>query len=212
MPGFPGSPRILKGALVRYDTPTAAPKIIVFPYNPETLCRTIAPSPPGIPSGPPGPATGSPLETIAFTLTLDATDALEQGSAQAASTGVYPVLSAIELLMHPAPPGTTPVTLFVWGPSRIVPVSIVGLSIAESLFGTNLSPIQVSIQVTLAVAPAADIPALGYLLQHIATLNALAGPAYSPTPAATGIKLPAPGYKPPSAGTGTGVGSSVPII
>jgi hypothetical protein len=212
MSGFPGSPRILKGAFVRYDTAAASPKIIIFPYNPETLSRTILPSTPSPSAGQPSLAVGSPAETIVFTLTLDATDALEQGSAQAASTGVYPVLSAIELLMYPPPPGLTPVTLFVWGPNRILPVRVTGLNILESLFDPNLSPIQVAVQVTLAVTPAGDVPSLGYLLQHIKSLNALAGLGYSPSPAGTGIKLPAPGNAPPSAGAGTGIGATVPLI
>ncbi|HXQ80568.1 MAG TPA: hypothetical protein VN775_04595 [Opitutaceae bacterium] len=212
MSGFPGSPRILKGAFVRYDTAAASPKIIVFPFNPETLNRIIVPSAQPPPPGPPNAATGSPLETIVFTLTLDATDALEQGNAQAASLGVYPVLSAIELLMYPPLPGLTPVTLFVWGPSRIIPVRVVGLNILESLFDPNLSPIQATVQVTLTVAPPGDTPSLGYLLQHVSLLNGLAGLGYSTSPTGTGIMLPAPGSKPPSAGIGTGLGSSVPII
>jgi hypothetical protein len=207
MSGFPGSPRILKGAFVRYDPAAASPKIIIFPYNPETLSRTIIPSPPASSVGLPNPATGSPQETIMFTLTLDAADALEQGNAQAASTGVYPMLSAIELLMYPPPPGLTPVTLFIWGPNRILPVRVAGLNILESNFNPNLSPIQVSVQVTLIVTPADDIPNLGYLLQHVATLNALAVLGYSPSPAPTGINLPAPGNVPSSTGAGIGIGT-----
>jgi hypothetical protein len=208
MSGFPGSPNILKGAFVRYDTEaigfetvTVGPKVIVFPYNPETLSRTILASPAGSPGGEPNAATGAPQETIVFTLTLDATDALEQGSAQAVATGVYPVLSAIELLMYEAVPGSIPVILFVWGPNRILPVRIAALNILESLFEPNLSPIQVTVQVTLTVTPPNDVESLGYLLQHIETLNVLAATGYSPSPAGTGVKLPAPGSPPPSSGT-----------
>jgi hypothetical protein len=206
MPGFPGSPRILKGAFVRYDTAKAAPRIIIFPFNPETLSRTILPGPPAPAAGPPNPATGSPQETVVFTLTLDATDALEQANAQAGTMGVYPVLSAIELLMYPPPPGQTPVTLFVWGPNRILPVRVAGLSVLESLFNPNLSPIQASVQVTLVVASADDIPSLGYLIEHIGALNVMAALGYSASPTGTGVGLPAPGHAPPSAGTGTGAG------
>jgi hypothetical protein len=203
MSGFPGSPRILKGAFVRYDGSPASPKIVVFPYNPETLSRTIVPGPTEPPAGKPNAATGAPQETIVFTMMLDATDLLEQSSAQAASTGVYPILSAIELLMYPPFPAAALVTLFVWGPNRVVPVRIVALNILESLFDPDLSPIQATVQVTLVVTGPDDIQSLGYLLQHIATLTALAGPVYSPTPSAAGIKLPLPGSVPPSAGTGT---------
>ncbi len=206
--GFPGSPAILKGAFVRYDATTASPRIVVFPYNPETLSRTIQPGPAAPQAGRPNAATGSPLETIVFSLTLDAADALEARSAQAASTGVYPVLSAIELLMYPPPAGSPWVTLFIWGPNRVLPVRIVGLNIAESLFDPNLSPIQATVQVTLNVASADDFPSLGYLLQHVATLNAMAELGYSASAAATGITLPAPGFAPTSTGEGAGKGTT----
>lgn len=206
MAGFPGSPTILKGAFVRYDGSAASPKIVIFPYNPETLFRTILPNPAATGSGQPNQPAGDPLETITFTLMLDATDALEQSNAQAASTGVYPVLSAIELLMYPPQLGADLVTLFVWGPNRIVPVRITALNIAESVFGPNLSPYQVSVQVTLTVTQEDDVPSLGYLLQHIALLNTFAGTAYSNQPTLAGIKLPLPGYTPPSTRPGTGLG------
>jgi hypothetical protein len=112
--------------------------------------------------------------------------------------------------MYPPLPGLIPVTLFVWGPNRILPVLVTGLNIVESLFDPNLSPIQVAVQVTLAVAPADDIPSLGYLLQHVTSLNALAGLGYSPSITGAGIKLPAPGYAPAFAGTG--IGGTAPLF
>ncbi len=206
MAGFPGSPNILKGALIRYDGSAASPRIIIFPYNPETLTRTILPNPAATGSNELNQAAGAPQETIIFTLRLDATDALEQANAQAASTGVYPVLSALELLLYPPQPGADLVTLFTWGPNRIVPVRVAALNIVESVFGTNLSPYQVSVQVTLTVTPADEVPSLGYLLQHLALLDTFAGTAYSNQPGEAGIRLPLPGYTPPTTGPGTGLG------
>jgi hypothetical protein len=206
MAGFPGSPNILKGAFVRYDGSAASPKIIIFPYNPETLTRTILPSPAATASGQPSQAAVAPQETILFTLMLDATDALEQANAQAASMGVYPVLSAIELLMYPAQQGSDLVTLFIWGPNRVLPVRVTSLNIVESVFGTNLSPYQVSVQVSLTVIHADAVAGLGYLLQHIALLNTFAGTAYSNQSTDAGIKLPLPGYTPPFTGPGTDLG------
>ena len=208
MPGFPGSPNILKGAFVRYDGTKASPRIIVFPYNPETLYRTILPGPVTPQAGQPEASASDPLETIVFTLTLDATDALGQGDAQAATIGVYPVLSAIELLMYPPAQGSQLVTLFIWGPSRIVPVRVTALSIMESLFDPNLSPIQATVQATLTVTPADDIPNLGYLLEHIGTLNAMAALGYSSSPVGTGVTLPVPGAAPASAQAGTVLGGA----
>lgn len=203
MSGFPGSPNILKGAFIRYDGSPASPRIVIFPYNPETLSRTIVPGAALPPAGKPNAARGGPQETIVFTMVLDATDLLEQSSAQAAATGVYPILSAIELLMYPPFPVAPLVTLFVWGPYRVVPVRIVSLNILESQFDPNLSPIQATVQVTLSVTGEVDVPSLGYLLQHVATLTSMVGPAYSPTPAPAGVKLPLPGNVPPSSETGT---------
>jgi hypothetical protein len=207
MAGFPGSPAILKGAFVHYDGSAQSPKLIIFSYNPETLTRTILPNPATTGSSQPNPVEGAPLETITFTLMLDATDALEQANAQAASTGVYPMLSALELLMYPAQPSAKLVTLFIWGPSRILPVRITALNIVESVFGPNLSPYQAAVQVTLTVAQADDVPSLGYLQQHIGQLNLLAGTAYSSQPTAAGIELPLPGYTPSSTVVGQGLGS-----
>jgi len=189
MSAFPGSPRILKGAFFRYDGIGAPPSVIVFPYNPETLTRTILPAVPGTAGDPPGPGP-DPRQTIEFTLPLDTADALEQSDPQAIQTGVYPLLSAIELLMYPGPSGAIPLVLFAWGPQRILPVRVVGLKILEQLFDPQLSPIRASVQITLLVGSAAEFKGLIDLPQTIATLNAMAALAYSPSPAATGVAPP----------------------
>jgi hypothetical protein len=186
---FPGSPRLLKGAFFRYDGIGEPPSIIVFPYNPETLTRTISPAIPGATGH--QPSTGQyPQQTIEFTLPLDATDALEQSNAQAIQTGVYPLLSAIELLMYPSTSGAMPLVLFVWGPCRILPVRVIGLTILERLFEPQLSPIQASVRITLLVE-SADFKGLIDFPQSIAILNSFAVQAYSPSPAATGVTPPA---------------------
>lgn len=189
MSAYPGSPQILQGAFIRYDAMGQPPKILVFPYNPETLTRTILPAAPGSAANQ-GGAAGSPQETIQFTLPLDATDALERGDSQAARTGVYPLLAALELLMYPTPTGGTPLTLFVWGQFRILPVRVVGLQILESLFEPNLSPIRASVQVTLQVESTAGAKGFLSLPPSVATLGALAAAAYASSPAATGVTLP----------------------
>jgi hypothetical protein len=185
---FPEAARILKGAFFRYDGAGTPPKIIVFPYNPETLTRTILPAIPGAALDQPG-AAGYPRETIEFTLPLDATDSLEQADAQAIQTGIYPWLSAIELLMYPSPSGGDPLTLFVWGQNRILPVRVIGLKILERLFDANLSPIQALVQVTLLVASAAELKDFSDLPQPIATLKAMAALAYSSSTIPTGVTV-----------------------
>jgi hypothetical protein len=197
---FPGSPRVLKGAFVRFDT-GQQPKIIVFPYNPETLCRTIQPVAQIPEAAKPAPA--APFETIEFTLLLDATDSLAEDDTQAVNLGVYPLLSAIELLMYGTSAVPSPVTLFIWGPNRIIPVSLTELRIAERLFEPNLSPVQASVHVTLTVVSAANLtagsPGLEWLLRYIASLEGLASTGYAPSTAASGVNL-ASEPAPPSTG------------
>jgi hypothetical protein len=43
MTTFPGSPRVLKGALVSVDPLLPIPNVIIFQYNPDTLTRTLKP-------------------------------------------------------------------------------------------------------------------------------------------------------------------------
>lgn len=176
-----GPSGLLKAAFVHFAAAGAEPAYIVFPYNPESLTRTLLP----------GAAPGAdPLETIVFTLALDATDQLAEGSAEAAQNGVYPVLSAIELLMYPASVGAGTMTLFVWGPNRIVPVAFAGLRITEQAFNPNLSPMQASVEVTLNVVSAdaaGASEALGYFQGYLKSLNSLAASAYGNSAAPLGI-------------------------
>jgi len=44
---------------------------------------------------------GAPVETITLDVEIDATDQLEQADPTAASVGIYPQLSALELLIYP---------------------------------------------------------------------------------------------------------------
>ncbi|NJP09662.1 MAG: hypothetical protein HC866_09390 [Leptolyngbyaceae cyanobacterium RU_5_1] len=41
MTSFPGSPRLLKGAIVGLSPINPQPSVIVFQYNPDTLTRTV---------------------------------------------------------------------------------------------------------------------------------------------------------------------------
>ncbi len=69
MTTFPGSPRVLKGALVGIDPATPIPSVIIFQYNPDTLTRSLKPRSPGG-EGARAEAqrlTGPPEETIKVT-------------------------------------------------------------------------------------------------------------------------------------------------
>ncbi|HWK88914.1 MAG TPA: hypothetical protein VNP72_02940, partial [Longimicrobium sp.] len=65
MSAFPGSPRLLKGAIVAMPA-AGLPGVIVFQYNPDTLTRSLQARTSGR-EGAPGEAlrfTGPPEETI----------------------------------------------------------------------------------------------------------------------------------------------------
>lgn len=110
MPG-----QYFRGAFIEFTSAflVPIPNIILFQYNPETLIHTWSPAAPAAPAGPPGPGaanplavTGSPGEEFSFTLSLDSSDTIADGSppAQALATlsGIYPTLAALELLLFPS--------------------------------------------------------------------------------------------------------------
>jgi contractile injection system tube protein len=114
MAEFPGSPRLLKGALALYDTDksTSPATVVVFQYNPEQVRRTLANrTPPQQPGG--GGQQGAredvlrvagpPVESINVSVVLNATDQLEQPdkNPDTAEKGLYPALAALELAMYP---------------------------------------------------------------------------------------------------------------
>jgi hypothetical protein len=178
--GNPVNPKILKGALVAFESqlPGSLPNIIVFQYNAEQLNRSIAQNiqPPG--GGNIGAAKedaqrvlGPPTETISLTVELDAADQLEepQKNPTAAAFGLHPALAALELLLYPSTnqinlknalvmagsvqicPADLPLVLFVWGPSRVVPVKLTSFSITEQAFDKMLNPIQAKVELGLQV-------------------------------------------------------------
>jgi len=167
---FPGSPKILKGALVAYQLPALLPTIIVFQYNPEQLTRSLAPRTAG--GGGRGDimrTDGPPEETISLSVELDATDQLEVRDGLATSVGLHPALASLERLMYPAFPTVVanqvlaafgsgvilsepaPLALFIWGKSRILPVRVDRVSLTEQAFDVNLNPILAKAELNLRV-------------------------------------------------------------
>ena len=176
MTTFPNSPRVLKGALVGIDPSKRVPTVIIFQYNPDTLTRTLKPR------APDGDAarseaqrlTGPPEETIKVEVEIDATDQLEKNDAIAASLGVYPQLAALETLVYPKSalviantallaagtieviPPDAPLTLFIWGAKRILPVRITEFSITEEAHDQALNPIRAKVGIGLRVLSTND--------------------------------------------------------
>lgn len=171
MTTFPNSPRVLKGALVGIDLPGAAPSVIMFQYNPDTLTRSIKPRAPGG-DGARSEAqrlTGPPEETIKVDVDIDAIDQLEKNDGIAGRLGIYPQLSALEMLVYPKSglviantallaagtieviPPDAPLTLFIWGAKRILPVRITDFSITEEAHDPALNPIRARVGLGLRV-------------------------------------------------------------
>jgi len=191
MTTFPRSPRIKKGAFVQFDQQTAPGRVITFQYNPETLCRKLEARTKG----------SLPRETITFILILDATDDLEkpQEHPNTVESGIYPQLSALELLLYPQNSeqrhssflgislfrraNNQPLTLFVWGHKRILPVRVTELHIIEKMFDPNLNPIRASIEVTMRVLNDEDFPrghkGYDYWKSHLTTKITMAQIAYA---------------------------------
>jgi hypothetical protein len=183
-------PRPLKGALVSLDPPDPTPRVIVFQFNPATLSRSLeaqvaeeegrAGSPPRL--------KGAPVETIKLEVVIDAADQLERGDPVAGDAGILPQLAALELLAYPRSdlvmtnnlllklgtieilPPTSPLTLFIWGKRRILPVRLTELSVTEEAHHPNLSPIRATVSLGLRTISYSDVssasPAWSLFLSH----------------------------------------------
>jgi Contractile injection system tube protein len=180
MSTFPGSPRVLKGGIVLLDPDTFAvlPNgVILLQYNPDTLTRsfTIKSAKEGGDRSEALRLTGPADETIKVEAEIDATDQLEAADANALQFGIAPQLAALETLAYPASatlqsnfalaqqgtleivPMQSPMTLFVWSASRIVPVRITELSITEEAFDPNLNPLRAKASLSLRVLSIDDL-------------------------------------------------------
>lgn len=180
MTTFPGSPRLMKGALVGMDLFNPLASVVVFQYNPETMTRSLeARSVAG--SGDQGETmrlTGPPKETITLSIEIDAADQLEDANPIATTMGIYPSLSALEMMLYPKTaavitntvlstigsieilPVEAPFVLFTWGLKRVLPVRITSFSITEEAYDPSLNPIQAKVELSLMVLSYQDFGVL----------------------------------------------------
>lgn len=177
MTTFSGSPHLERGYLLSFDQARQRQVTIVFQYNPETVTRRLDVRATGQ-EGERAEAirlTGPPKETISFSVEIDAADQLEIEDSTALEYGIYPVLSALELLLYPSIghvkenlklaqagnieiiPPEAPLTILVWGAHRTVPVRISGFSITEEAHDTMLNPIRAKIELNLNVLSYSDL-------------------------------------------------------
>lgn len=179
MSGYSRSPKLLRGGLVLLDPLTGnVLRIIGLQYNPDTMTRSLQIKGAGAESGDTIEALrlkGPPVETIKLDAEIDATDALAAAQTQATTLGLHPQLAAIEALVHPASaalranngiaasgsleiaPVQAPLSVFVFGPNRIVPVRITELSVTEEAFDTALNPIRAKLSLGMRVLSVDDI-------------------------------------------------------
>jgi hypothetical protein len=70
----------------------------------------------------------------------------------------------------PVPQMTVPATLFVWGPGRIVPVRVTGLSFTENIYDGLLNPTQAEAKITLKVMTKDELTYLEGPLKEVCEL------------------------------------------
>lgn len=189
----PIAPRLLKGALVGLDPLNPLASVVVFQYNPDTLTRRLEARAVGQ-EGDRGEAfrlTGPPKETITLSIEIDATDHLEQANPLALTTGIHPTLAALEMMLYPKSalviantvlsligtveviPTEAPMTLFVWGPARVLPVRLTSFSITEEAYDQLLNPLRAKVELSLSVLSYHDLKLTSpghalFLAHHIA--------------------------------------------
>jgi hypothetical protein len=162
---------VSKGALIGLDVLKPVASVVVFQYNPEKVTRSLRPKSSGA-DGAQGEAlriSGPPEETFNLDIEIDATDQLAAGDPIAGSLGIAPQLASLEMMFYPASalvianealalaglvevvPPEAPLALLVWSPSRVVPVRLTDISIAEEAYDPNLNPIQAKVTVGMRV-------------------------------------------------------------
>jgi hypothetical protein len=191
------SPRPLRGAIVAVDPKGPLSRIVIFQYNPDEVRRSLEPA-----GGAGGGgsdvnrAWGAPSESITMTVELDAADQLAAGDPLAGATGILPQLSALEMLLHPGSvqviantvllaagtieilPIDLPMAVLVWGPGRVLPVKLTGLTINEQAFNPGLAPLRASVEIGAKVLTYDDLSVtdigFGLYVAHVVAKEALA--------------------------------------
>lgn len=196
---FPRSPKLLKGALVVFETKLPIPtNLIVFQYNPETVTRGFQPAGGASATSQQGGGdtqpTLPPIETFQMNVELDAADQLEAPGSNplAVAVGLHPTLAALELLLSPPSaslilnkilalagssiisPATAPLVLLVWGPVRVVPVRVSSVAITEQAFDPLLNPIRARIALGMRALTLPELQQAGPPFDTLGIVNLVA--------------------------------------
>jgi hypothetical protein len=174
----PMSPRLLKAGIVLTDPKSGqVQRIVTLQYNPDSLSRSLQAKTTGN-DGDRSEALrlkGPPVEMITLEAEIDATDQLESNDSEGIASGIQPQLAALEVMVYPEStrllanqemasrgmlqivPMESPLALFVWSKSRVMPVRITEFSITEEAFDTALNPIRATVSLTLRVLSVDDL-------------------------------------------------------
>jgi len=178
-------PQLLRGGIVTLDPGSnQVQKVIELQYNPDSITRTLTPQTWASDSGDRldvlrlrGPAA----ETLRVDVEIDATDDLASpdtapGGGLASRYGLLPQLAVLETLLSPTvaqlqethrladqgileiSPAESPLTLFVWGRRRVMPVIFTDFTVTEDSFDTALNPTRARIALQMRVLTTADLP------------------------------------------------------
>jgi hypothetical protein len=196
---FSRSPRLLKGALVVFETQAPIPtNLIVFQYNRDTMTRSFQAAGGTASNVEQGAGDTQPrlppIESFQMTVDLDASDQLELPGSNpvTVATGLHPTLAALELLLYPPStmlilnkvlslagsslisPATAPLVVLVWGPLRVVPVRVVSLGVTEQAFDQRLNPILARVTLGLRALTFPELVEAGTPFDMLGIVNQIA--------------------------------------
>ena len=157
------------------------PNVVIFQFNPESLTRAlqVPPRPTGATQRETSQAGEKTFEKITFKAHFSAANLLDEDKVLARMFGIGPQLAALEKMVlpsakiagllgavidkiagaaaPPAPPAQPiprekyPRILFIWGPTRVLPVTIDSMTIAEQEYDFLLNPVRAEVDITLSV-------------------------------------------------------------
>ena len=164
-----GLPALRKGALIH------GAMLIPFQYNPERLTRTLSANSVGQAGADLLRLKGPPGERITLDILLDAADQNARQSGLQLADGIYPALSALEMLLYPSAarvltnaalarlgiieliPPLPVLTVLVWGTRRVVPVRVESFTVTEEHFDSALNPLRATVALGLQVLTYEDL-------------------------------------------------------
>ncbi len=157
------------------------PNVVIFQYNPEQLSRAlqVPTRPSGATQRETTQAGEKTFERITLKAHFSAVNLLDEDKALARLFGIGPQLAALEKMVlpsskiagligaaidaiagavsPPAPPAQPipreayPRILFIWGPTRVLPVTIDAMTIVEQEYDFLLNPMRAEVDITLSV-------------------------------------------------------------